>query len=287
MSKLTGEYDLYDHVMSEKTYTRKNYEVADLLECFEIFKEKTDGVIYKPMLIKNIDEFNQELVAKYKDEMLFKIIKHEEDRPNKAYKSGFKHVIWYTYKVCGKEFTAKQLNKAGGLFVYIPVNFDTLLDLAPYLSYGIAMSSSSNGKEKIYITERSLIDKEDLVAINCGYERKMTDIYRKAEAELYLDICEKYFLYKAGERKRLEPVQFVDKENGIAEAAYEIDYMHPIKYKFKDGEKHSYWTEPQLIEGDKYKISKEDIDVYLQELFNKQEVLIEYYTKYDGPRYLD
>jgi hypothetical protein len=55
MSKFSGKCDLYDHVMMEKTYpdpNNKNILVSDELECFEIFKKRTGGILCQSRKVK-------------------------------------------------------------------------------------------------------------------------------------------------------------------------------------------------------------------------------------------
>lgn len=64
MSRLSGVCDLYDYILSEKMYDHEGYFTSDLLECFEIFRQKTEGVIYQHYQVKHIDKNNCEALAK-------------------------------------------------------------------------------------------------------------------------------------------------------------------------------------------------------------------------------
>lgn len=274
MSKVSGVCDLLDHISMEKLYDKQNYRVSDLLECFELFKKKTTGIIYKCALIEKVTDQNHNFIAE--NCPYFSIIKHEENRPNKASKSGFKQFVWYTYKYFDKEYTAKEINKLGGISINVPIIFNNLLDLAPYFPYTISMCFTDNNVEHIVLSSISAVDREEQEALQCGYSSKMCNYYRRELAKLYLDICKYYFLDDIENREVIEDIRLIDPKNGIAEATFNIDYAHDMEFIFFTDNKPPHWTNPKYIEGNKYKISEEDMKYYLPELLKDGKVRIFY-----------
>ena len=93
MSRFTGKCDLYDHIMMEKVYpmnpsSKYSPLTSDELECFRIFKERTQGKLYQHFKLKltpwNIDK---EIELCNNPRILSKI-EHKEYREDKRYKDG-------------------------------------------------------------------------------------------------------------------------------------------------------------------------------------------------------
>ena len=60
---ICGKYDLYDHICMKKMYPSNPENpngtlVSDIMECFDVFKEETGGVIHQ-WVKTEVNEFNQ------------------------------------------------------------------------------------------------------------------------------------------------------------------------------------------------------------------------------------
>ena len=269
MSKFSGRCDLADHIMMEKMYDKGTCKVSDELECFELFKERTGGVIYQHKLIE-VNRFNEDLIKDYCEDNKFKVLE-----PGKLYE------YW------DEQYTLKQLNKKG-VYITVPIYFNTLLDIIPYYPYVINMCFSSDGKERVYIANKSDIESEQMSALFAGYTPGMTDYYRKHLQEHYLEVCKQYFLYKLPEREReigLQSIIFKD-DRYLIDTGKKIDYMHDLEYVFADGKKHSHWTSPKIYEENYIEISKQDIEL-LKDFIKSDTVKVKYVESCEFPKYLD
>lgn len=197
MSKFSGKCDLYDHIMMEKMYPDKdnpNILVSDELECFNIFKEKTNGKIFQYKQIKLTDsnieywinhENNPELLSRtYVDTII----------PDKRYKTGFKTKRIYSYTHMGKTYNSlKELNNAH-YFGTIEITFDTILDLVPYYPYIISFCACSNDSETVYISNNSFV--EDEFNQRLSYAEPNYTIYnhyKKVLTKHFADLVKRYF----------------------------------------------------------------------------------------------
>ena len=283
MSRLSGVCDLYDHISFEKMYDHGGYSTSDLLECFEIFKKKTGGVIYQHHQVKHIDRNNCEALAKVCPEL--EVIKTSKTVPDKRAKNGEKEIVEYQYKYYDKLYTEKEINKKT-IFVTTEIRFDNLLELMPYLPYEITASCCSEGKEHIIIANESEPDREFKQHIQHGYVSDLTNHYGKALAELYLKVCERYFLYKLDERTKTIPVTFVmSANNGEEYYVYvkePIDYMHDIEYVWPDGKPHEHWTSPKMKDEHVVILSKTDVESLQAKYLAEGSLMLKYVTKPDG-----
>lgn len=199
MGRLTGKYTLEDIV---RTMLKKNskgvyVECNNLLEAFNEFKKATNGFIYQQRRI-NITEQNQELVAKYNK--IFTVDRKLVTKPDKRCKTGYREEIEYEYTYFGKKTTLKELNKEnGGIFISIPIKFETLLDLIPYFTYKVA-SSGMNKKEDITTMHITISDKsyseeklEDKLKYNT-FDINTEYYYRHELSILYAEVIKEYKL---------------------------------------------------------------------------------------------
>lgn len=177
MSMLSGKCDLYDHISMEKMYPKyPNNEnsplVSDLMECFLIFKKKTGGVIYQTQNIKEVNQCNEELIAKRCP--FFKIL------PNNK------------YEYYDKEYTAAQLKKRGGVYITVEIKFKNLLDLLPYFPYTITCAVCSHESEHITISGASYPEEEFKEGLKWGIEHNR-DFYRDELTSLFKKVVLNYF----------------------------------------------------------------------------------------------
>ena len=196
MSIYSGKCDLADHIFMLKHRTKDGSDkkedlekarvfYSDELECFNIFKEQTGGVIYMWRAIE-ATKYNLDLIASMNP--FFKYFKQDT-----LTEKGNKKTI-YTYEYFGTEYkTLAQLNKRG-VIVQTPIYFNTLLDIIPYYPYIITSLCSSNGKTKCVISDRSYVETEYEAHLQGGYDSiEMANHYRKELQDHYRDVVLRYF----------------------------------------------------------------------------------------------
>lgn len=229
---ICGKYDLYDHICMKKTYPSNPENpnsplVSDIMECFDVFKEETGGVIYQCVKTE-VNVFNQHLIEKKCNG--FKVITHKEIKDDKRYKNNTREIISYTYEYYGKEYkTLKELNKKG-VYIDKEIKFDNIVELIPYFPYIIAACSYSNGKEYVHISSESYMDKRYKEDIRFGNDGDYWNhYYRKTLADITQDIILKYFSdYKARTiTEELEVIKEDDKY--VIHTSKDIDYNFEAK----------------------------------------------------------
>lgn len=172
MGRLTGCCDLYDHV-----YMIGSKDTTDGMtkqEMFDIFKQRTGGVIYQNIKVP-VTKFNIDFLV-----------------DNNQWLERTDHK---TYLYFGKEYkTLKQLDKIGVWYTR-EIHFDTMLDLVPYLPYIISMMTSDSNHEHVEIGERSYIDRKYLQGLEFGNDPiKIYDSDMKKLQEEYIDTIKKMII---------------------------------------------------------------------------------------------
>lgn len=271
MSTLTGKCDLYDHISMMKHRTKDGSDkkedlekarvlYSDIMECFNIFKERTGGVIYQNKKI-TVSERNQNFIAKKVS--FFKIIEHKEIKEDKRLKSGKKEIVTYTYEYWDKEYTLKQLNKRG-VWIKVPIYFNSLLELLPYFGYLVSSSCSSNGKETIFISDTNFAEMTRDEYLDYGFESasNIHKHYLEKLAELYKRVVLDY--YNPIGRERIETVFF--DENLRGKVSRPIDENFRVSWLLSEEKSYwSYWASPKVIDAENgiIEISKEDYDEFI------------------------
>ena len=231
---------------------------SDEMKDFEAFKKATGGVIHQHMRIK-VDEWNQDLVAKKCE--AFKILEHKRQVPDKRSKKGFREETYYTYEYYGKEYkTLKELNKKH-IYITKDIHFNTLLDIIPYYPYIVCVACCNEGKETIFISDRSYVDEEEESALEHGWEHSMTNYYRKELQDHYREVVLRYF--NPYGRENIELVYF-DKDTLQGKVSKPIDYNFDIEWYFED-KPQTHWTSPKIVDAKNgiISISKEDYESYI------------------------
>lgn len=259
---ICGKYDLYDHICMEKMYHQDPNNpnsplVSDIMECFDVFKEKTGGILYQHYKVE-VNDFNKFQIEKKCP--FLKIIEHKSIKEDKRYKDSKKELISYSYKYYDKEYSSlKELNKKG-VYITREIKFDNIFEIIPYFSYIIALMSSNKGKEMIFISKESYIDKKYKQNIEIGSENAdyFNHCYRKNLAKLTQEIVLNYFSdYK---ERTIEQDFKVEKEND----KYIIHLEKPVDYNFEtelitNGE--LIWSSPKLIDDYTLDVSKTFFDI--------------------------
>ena len=198
MSCFSGKCDLYDHMMMEKMYPKKdnpNILESDEFECFEIFKKRTNGIIYQHKKVE-VTELNQHFIESKCN--FLELILHEEIIPDARCKEGIRLKSWYTYKYANVEYkNLKELNKKG-VYVSLPIKFDTILDLIPYYPYIISCCASSPEGETIYISKKSYIDEQIDSYLKTGRSLDFLNHYKKELQNHYIEIVKRLEADKNG-----------------------------------------------------------------------------------------
>jgi len=288
MSKFSGKCDLYDHMMMEKHRTADGSDdpeeikkahvlYSDELECFEIFKQKTGGVIHQHQLI-TVTEQNQMMVAEKCDH--FEVIEYFDTVPDKRKKGGYRNIVTYTYRYWGRDYdTLKELNKHG-VYITIDIHFDTILDLIPYYPYVIAMSYSSEDSEYVVISKKNFVLQERDEMYDHGYDSKMWEGYNKKLQDHYREVVLRY--YNPEDREIVDCVDFNENRRGFVN--YPIDDHFDIDWYWQAGAK-PHWTTPKVInyETGEIEISEQDYN----NTFKNNIALVKYIRKKDYSLFLD
>lgn len=281
MSRFSGVCDLFDHIMMEKTYDKGRYLVSDELECFNIFKEKTKGVIHQHKEVE-VSEYNQKFVEEHCE--FFEVIPHTKIVEDKRLKNKQKEVTTYTYKYYGTEYkTLKELNKHG-VYIVIDIPFDTLLDIIPYYPYVVTFCTSNNNEEVVYISEKSEVERNSCYTYGWGGSWRY---YDKELQKHYLEVCKDYFLYKIDERTKTAPIKDLKPFDGnYYKMAIdgEIDYMHDVDYVWDKDESTAHWTSPSVLDKNTILLHKRDVEYYLKGDIEKGIVKIKYVESCEFPK---
>lgn len=168
---ICGKYDLYDHLCMERTYPpdpqnpRSPY-TCDIMECFEVFKKKTGGVIYQHVRVE-VNWLNQFLIEQMCPE--FKVLTHTRISADRRYKEGKRETVYYTYQFRGEEYTTLEDVNKKGVYIVRKIYFGNIIELIPYFPYIIASISWAEDKEIIYIAKESYIEEKYKRGIQAGY----------------------------------------------------------------------------------------------------------------------
>ena len=244
----------------EKMYPMEgnpNVLTSDIMECFEIFKKKTGGVIYQHKKVK-VSEWNQDFIEKYWE--WFKVIEHKETKEDKRVKSGVKEKVTYTYEYWGKEYTLKEINKKG-VYLKVPIYFDNLVELLPYFGYIVSFMCAGGDKEEVVISNQNYIDElsDDFLESGCDSAFRIKSRYNKDLANLYRSVILEYF--NPIGKERVETITF--DENGVGKVSRPIDPNFKVDWILEKGTNH--WTSPKVIDAQEgiIEMSSQDLEMYL------------------------
>ena len=203
MSRFSGKCDLYDSMIMSASNEHRivnpggSWGVTSDLDAFEDFKTQTDGVIYQHLKVE-VTEFNAEPLTKLNSN--FHIIEHTSKVKDKRCKSGEREIKTYTYKIGNTEYaTLKELNKAGGLWIEVPIKFDNILELVPYFPYVSKVEfgytdAQGQRKQKIVLSDNSYVDMHSKKLLQgLGIVNDTAHYYRHELSEYYKDIILKLF----------------------------------------------------------------------------------------------
>lgn len=287
MSIYSGRADLCDLIMMQKHRTESGSDkkedleqarilYSDELECFEIFKKKTGGVIHQ-MLKVEVTENNQELLAQKCP--AFKVYTFETEKEDKRFKSGKRKEVFYNYEYNGEKYpNLKELNKKfGGIYIPIDIHFNTLLDIIPYYPYVVAMANMAPDHSEVYISSVSEVIEQRNAGIKCGVDPTFWEYYAKRLQDHYKTVVLRYFM---PEGEQIEEIEFDDEGNG--KTKYPINYNLDIDFVDDDSIKIHY-SDVKVIDYDQGLIKVHKFD--LPKRSNK--LKIKYYKKPEFKLYLN
>lgn len=228
------------------------------MECFKIFKERTGGVIYQYKHLK-VTPFNQDMISEMCP--MFKVIAHQNTKTDKRTKSGIRDEVYYTYMYYDKEYTLKEINKRE-VYIKVPIYFDTLLELLPYLPYVVACSASNDEGETVIIDNESFVDKECYSMLKGGVNSVgRATHYRKELANLYKEVILEYF--NPTGKEHVELVTF--DENFKGKVSKPIDKNFSVEWRWKDDKPLSHWASPKVVDAKNgiIEIGKQDYTHFL------------------------
>jgi hypothetical protein len=192
MSRFSGKSDLADIILTQKMYpvypgNLNSPLTSDEMECFNIFKEKTKGVIHQHFKLE-LNEMNidKEIEIVNSPRMLSKKeIPWGDGKEHRTKK--------YVYIYWGKEYNSlKELNKKG-YYSTKKIKFDTLLDIIPYYPHIVSFMSSDSQTMFVVISGESYVDYQYEEFRKFGSESSMYDFYRKELQNHYVEVVNTYF----------------------------------------------------------------------------------------------
>lgn len=183
MSRFSGKYDLYDYmIMHGKS--------DDELECFECFKESTQGKLYQPVLIK-LTSYNIDNEIKLcNNENILRKDTWFEEVPDNRFKCGYRQVQKNKYYFYNEEMTLDEINKRK-YYGLRTIHFNTLLDLIPYYPYLIIVATANN-VTCIEISSKNYVDVQEDEMREYGHSPSFLDYYRSKLQEHYIEVVNKY-----------------------------------------------------------------------------------------------
>ena len=186
MSKFSSKCDLYDHIMMLGGNSNDSIEAE--LRCFEIFKQRTDGHIYQNYQVV-VSENNQSFVKDHNP--WFNFTEREIVKKDSRTKTGERKEKKFTYTYLEQTFDSlKKLNEFG-VFVQVPIQFDSVLEIIQFYPYLVGMMTSDSEKEKITITQTSypLMRFKESMAIGGISSWDCEEYYRKKLQQHYMEVC--------------------------------------------------------------------------------------------------
>lgn len=161
MSSYTGKWDLFDHIITLGTKDKPKYnnKLEYELYCFNLFKQRTGGVIYQKFKLE-LNPFNidKEILDRNNDFILSKT-ERKIYKPDKRTKSGQRVVTEYTYTYLGEDYSSLEELNNRGYYALKRIHFSSIFDIIPYYSFIISVLSSDEFSETIYISNVDYNDK--------------------------------------------------------------------------------------------------------------------------------
>ena len=254
MSTFSGKCDLCDTILMLKTRGRDGEErsvadpnyhgplYSDEKECFEIFKKKTNGVIYQHQRLEltpyNLDKEIQ------KSEGMLKKIKTEDNGKRKFY-----------YEYNGVRYNSlKALNKKG-YYCIREIHFNELLDIIPYYPYIVTIMVSDGGTMKVFISSESYVDTQERESRVYGMNGKFYEHYRNHLQRHYIEVIEQY--YNRKDREKTKTIH-LDSKNLVVTLGEPLDDYWPVSIE-KNSNSFLIYSSPKIIDKEKGILSFEEV----------------------------
>lgn len=272
MSVYSGKCDLADLIFGQGGYFDKDGNPVKLGDegvgafysdewlDFLAFKKKTKGILYQHKNVK-VNSYNHDKIKEYCKEFDYREVKTTV--PDKRKKGGFNEKTSYIYTYYGKEYTEKELNAKGGVYIQVEIKFDTLLDLLEYYPYLTAAVFSAEDQMKVFIHSRSFVDEEFDSAAESGFILNSRAHYKKRLVEHYAEVTLKY--YNPAGHEISEEIMF-DKD-GIGYTSKPINERFSLQWDSdwlcEEKGDSSHWTSPKIIGSNKILMSEQDLTHYI------------------------
>lgn len=290
MSIFSGKCDLYDTLMMQHFRTAEGSDkkedldkarvyYSDEYECFNEFKEATNGTLYQHKKIDvNLD--NQDMVASMCKN--FEVIELPLE-PNQRKPRN-------TYKYYDKEYKSlKEINKKG-VYITLEIHFNTILNLIPYYPYIVSAMFSNEDQKIVYISDEpyTIEERDNMLKIGYVGSLGMYEYYTKQLQEHYIEVVQRYYTPNPNALE-YEEVEFEDKsfaDEYIGKLRNKIDPRFPIKWCWEENGKEvvkNHWSDPEIVDYEKgiIKANKYDIEQY------GNKMVIKYYIYQTPKKYLD
>ena len=191
MSRLSGKSDLYDTVCfcDPTPEEGKGYRNYDLYRGFEVFKQKTGGMIHQKIRIQ-VDDYDIQREIERGTKTLVRWVETVE-RDDKRTKSGKRIIEIPHYKYYGKECSLSEINRIG-YYATRDIKFDDLLELLPFLPYIVGVMASDPDGMYIEIGQESYSEQHAKESVRYENSSFLDQYYRKELADLYREVCKHY-----------------------------------------------------------------------------------------------
>ena len=272
MSVYSGKCDLADLITGQGGYFDKDGKPVKFSDegvrvCYSdewldflAFKKKTKGILYQHKNVK-VNSYNHDKIKEHCKEFDFREAKSliQDNRTI----AGYREKKYYIYTYYGKEYTEKELNAKGGVYIQVEIKFDTLLDLLEYYPYLTSTVFSTEDQMKVFIHSRSFVDEEFDNAVESGYILNTRAYYKKKLAEHYAEVALRY--YNPTGHEVSEEISF--DENGVGCTSKPINDRFSLQWDSewlceKKGDS-SHWTSPKIVGPNKVLMSKQDLTHYI------------------------
>ena len=153
MSKFSGKCDLYDHIYT--IGTKGTNDNMTMLEKFNIFKERTKGVIYqsKKMILTSVNIDNE--IKNVNNPNILSKFEWFENKKDSRCKGGFKTVNKCKYFYYNKEYESLDAINKIGYYARREIKFNKPDELIKYYPYTIGILSSDPDSEYVEISSKS------------------------------------------------------------------------------------------------------------------------------------
>lgn len=179
MSRFSGKCDLYDSIMMIGC-KGTNDEMTEI-EKFQIFKERTNGVIYQSKKLY-LTKYNIDYEIEYINNP--QILRKEKINGRTKY-------FYY-----GKSFSSLKALNNKGYYTKHKIIINELIDLVPYYPHLISIHFSDENSEYIEIANNSYVTEEEMAPwrkATYGYENSCLNYYKENLRKELIRVAKEYY----------------------------------------------------------------------------------------------